>query len=127
MYNSVDKIIYNQDRTAYAVLYSKAYKYHWNVKDKNIKKMVMFFEPLISYLLNGGNSRDLVNEKNELTEKGKEIFGDFFDRTNKRRHSYEDVKNIDICWIPVKMKFRITEYGGYEKIEYYDDDEWFFL
>lgn len=115
-------IVYNDNKTKFAVLYSKAYRCRWNVFGSD-KKEVMFYLPLIEYLLKGCDPRDLVKD-NELTNEGKELFKDLFEKTKKKFGMFEDLKNVCIFWVPVNKKFRVHEYDGYEKVELYCADDW---
>jgi len=105
------------------VLYSKAYRYKWNNVRKEHLKLLMFYPPLILYLVNG-NSRELVNDSNSgLTDLGKEVIQDLFIKTGKISY-FEDIKYLAIKWVPVGKMIRAIEVDGYEKIELFDEEEW---
>ena len=105
------------------VLYSKAYRYKWNTVTKEHLKLLMFYPPLILYLVDG-NSRDLVNESSSgLTDLGKELIQDLIIKTGKRSY-FEDIKYLAIKWVPAGKMIRSIEVDGYEKIELFDESDW---
>ena len=121
-YNTKEGMVYDSTGNV-AVLYSKAYKYKWNTVSKEHRKAIMFYPPLVYFLLLGGNPYELVDNYTCLSLKGKELVQDLFKDTEK--YSYlEDLKNLAIEWVPVGKMIRVTDVDGYEKIECFDEVDW---
>ena len=105
------------------VLYSKAYRAPWLAVKKEHYKTLMFYPPLVLFMVSGGNTKDLVAGFSGLTEKGKELIGDLFKITGKISFM-EDIKYLCLEWVPLGKMFRIVQSDHYEKVEYFDKDDW---
>jgi hypothetical protein len=105
-----------------AVLFSNIYKHPWNNDPKN-KKIIMYYSPLVLYLINGGKPQDLVNGT-VLTPKGEEVMSSLYSQVSKPRSWYEDLRHIVVKWVPIGSKIRTVVQDGYERIEYYNESDW---
>lgn len=121
-YNTKEGMVYDSVGNV-AVLYSKAYKYKWNNVIKKHSKEIMFYPPLVYFLIVGGNPYDLVDGHTRLSQKGKELVQDLFKETSKMSY-LEDLKNLAIKWVPVGKMIRVIEVDGYERIECFDEADW---
>lgn len=115
-------MVYDSDRKVGA-LYSKAYRYKWNCVKKEHIKTVMFYPPLVLFLVQGGDTKDLIDDHSKLSVKGEELVGELF-RVTEKKSFLEDLKYIAIKWVSPHNLVRVTEEGGYEKIECFEEIDW---
>lgn len=92
-----------------AVLYSPGYGAGWSTWASDHDEFLMFDRHLVE-MKERNALRDEVNEF--LTSLGIETYTGGWD-------------NVEIAWVSVGEKFRITEYDGSETIRYYNSKEYF--
>lgn len=94
-----------------AVLYSPGYGAGWSTwNDNEFKEFLLFDVGLVELVLN----KELDKIDNYIKEK----FGDKYVCTI-------GAEDLDVEWIPVGTEFRVTEYDGYESIEYMGEIDYF--
>ncbi len=113
--------VYNNNNEV-AILVTNNWGWGWSSEvDPDSMCKFLYYPPLINYILDGGNTVDLL-KSGKLSDSGQEIFKDIECESSLFRLG---LKNVVVKWIPRGHIFKVSEYDGLETIEYFSLDEWF--
>ena len=113
--------VYNNNNEV-AILVTNNWGWGWSSEvDPDSMCKFLYYPPLINYILDGGNTVDLL-KSGKLSDSGQEIFKDIECESSLFRLG---LKNVVVKWIQRGYIFKVSEYDGLETIEYFSLDEWF--
>ena len=114
-YEIRDGRVYNVETNKFAVLYSSDYGAGWSTWAEFDGSQ--YCPPVVALLLAGVDTSVPLSTMHQIGEAIAEYYGEPYFNAAGLRH-------LEIEW--VDRPYRITEYDGYESIEYQSESTWFY-